>query len=188
MREIRKVDFKEFKKIYLHHLTADFPRMERRPLFSIRSLFKRGLYEAYVYEENGQLLGYAGLIYAADRQCTLLDYFAIVKEQRGTGLGSGFLTLLRSSIDAEGMIIESENPEDASTGTERDIRRRRIAFYQKNGAMGSETGWYAFGVNYCLLWLPGEHEPMPEELGKVILGIYEQGLMKRLARKYLSYN
>ncbi len=188
MREIRKVDFQEFKKIYKQHLIDDFPRMERRPLFSIRNLYKKELYAAYTYEENGQLLAYAGLIYTAGRRCALLDYFAVVKEWRSTGLGSEFITLLRSSIDVDGMIIESENPELADTAKEQEIRKRRIDFYRRNGALDSETNWYAFGVHYCLLWLPGEHAPMPPELGRLTLNIYEQTMKPWLARKCLNYS
>ncbi len=188
MRKIRRIDYQEFKKIYVRYMTVDFPKAERRPLFLIKRSFKKGFYEAYVYEENDQLLGYAGLIYMADKSYALLDYFAVMKEQRSTGVGSEFLTLLRDSISVNGLIIESENPDAADAEDEKAVRNRRIAFYQRNGAIDSGTEGHFFGVCFCLLWLPKDNAPMPSEVGEITLNIYKQTMRNWQARKYLSYN
>lgn len=151
---IKEIGIEEFSPLYKEHITRDFARNERRPLFAIERMMREGRYTCYVLEEDGSMLAYACLITAEDAGSTLLDYFAVMPGQRGGGIGGRFLDALREHCTADGIIIESEMPSHAADEADREIRTRRIAFYTRQGAEMSDYGWFAFGVDYNLLWLP----------------------------------
>jgi hypothetical protein len=83
-----------------------------------------------------------------------MDYFAVMPDLRCRGVGREFLAQLPNKWDKDGIIIECEMPDKAKSTEEYDIRKRRINFYIRNGAVLYPIGWRAFGVDYNLLWLP----------------------------------
>lgn len=100
------------------------------------------------------------------------EYLAVKKELRNRGLGGKFLQfVLRSlkEVGAFGFIFEVEDPDDDQT-TDRDIRRKRIEFYRRNGArivecassyvMPNLTGEGVLRMR--LMWIP-----FTEEVGEM---------------------
>lgn len=151
---IKQVSIEDFSPLYKEHITRDFARNERRPLFAIERMMREGRYACYVLDEGEGMLAYACLITAEGAGGTLLDYFAVMPGQRGGGIGGRFLEALRAHCTADGIVIESEMPSHASDAADAETRTRRIAFYTRHGAELSGYGWHAFGVDYNLLWLP----------------------------------
>ncbi|MDR1062083.1 MAG: hypothetical protein LBL83_12960 [Clostridiales bacterium] len=152
---LEKLDRKAFEDLYGSHIVRDFPVAERRPLHSIRSLYKKGNYAGIALKKDGALQAYAAFLHDASIGGVLLDYFAVERGLRGGGIGSGFLRRLRGLWDGKaGIIIESELPEQARAPGERATRDRRLAFYVRAGAALSPARWRAFGVDYNILWLP----------------------------------
>ena len=69
-----------------------------------------------------------------DRPYILLDYYAVLSGLRGTGIGSRFFPLLREELrDVCAILLEVESVESTEDENEKTLRRRRIAFYERNG-------------------------------------------------------
>lgn len=187
--EIREIAEGIFPDIYQTYIVNDFARDERRPLKAIQKLYKQHDYIAYGLYDGEELRAYACFIKKTGVSGVLLDYFAVVSGKRGGGIGSLFLTEVKKKWECGGIIIESEMPEMAADDADREIRERRIRFYQKNGAELSNIGWKTFGVDYNLLWLPINTCLADIDLAAQIQEIYGHALprfiMKRMTKVYL---
>jgi len=65
-----------------------------------------------------------------------MEYLAVDRHFRNYGVGSILLDFVRQELQAQpnaGIILEVEPPSTAK-GTERQLRVRRIRFYQRHGA------------------------------------------------------
>lgn len=144
-------------EIYNTYMKQDFPQSELKPLSHIlRSAeagfgFSLGIYKA------GELAGYAVFILCEETRCVLLDYFAILKNKRGGGLGhrafSLFETYFKENLPAvDGMYIESERISAAENEEQRQVRQRRIAFYLSCGCEMTAFRSVLFGVDYSVLY------------------------------------
>ncbi len=159
MREIVELTDSEFKPIYRQYLRKDFPFMECRPWFSIQRAFRQGCYTAYGYKEDTQLLAYASLMAGEGSPYRLLDYYAVLPDRRGQGIGSAFLTALTSAVSGmDGIFIEAENPAFARDTKEKQTRQRRLSFYQHGGARLTGVSTRLFRVEYTILYVPVEKE------------------------------
>jgi len=95
--------------------------------------------------ESGRLVGICMYSYYRDYRLAFLGYLATLPELRGNGLGAWLLkrTVGLLSADAEllgglpplGMCWEVERPLNTIDPFERNLRERRIQFYQRNGAI-----------------------------------------------------
>lgn len=61
---------------------------------------------------------------------------------------------MRVMEDFPGCYLECEDPDTADSPEEYTLRKRRIGFYQRNGAYLSRVRARLFGVTYRMLWLP----------------------------------
>ncbi len=156
---VRKLDRKEIGQVYQTYMEKDFPSDELKPLSHIvRSMdagygFSLGMYEGET------LLGYAVFILCEETRCALLDYFAILKDRRGGGLGhrafSLFEAYFRENLPGvDGIYIESERISAAENEKQRLTRERRIAFYLSCGCEMTAFRSVLFGVNYSVLYRP----------------------------------
>jgi hypothetical protein len=146
---------------------------------------------------SGRLNGICMYSYYRDYRLAFLGYLATPSELRGNGLGGWFLkrTVSLLSADAEllgglpplGMCWEVERPLDTIDPLERDLRERRIQFYQRNGAIllkdirltAPPLGEGLPPVDYYLMFLPvnPERAIVDQELKRAaiqaaILGAY----------------
>lgn len=188
---VQTVREQAFGALYRGHIRRDFARNERRPLFLIRRLHVRGMYDFLALRDdaNGELLAYAGLLHAPGVDSMLLDYLAVEPEYRDKGVGSHFMRELAAHCKAGGILIECETPALAKDAEEQATRRRRIAFYLKNGAVETGEKWHFFGVGYDLLWLPMVKQADEVDVTKDITALYSVGAphwMARLASRVLG--
>ena len=92
--------------------------------------------------------GFAGLmITVIYRDLVLLDYFAIVPEKRGHGIGTAALELLRERYPGKRIFLEIELPAD-DTDTD---KLRRKDFYLRAGLSCTGINVLLFGVPMELL-------------------------------------
>lgn len=141
--------------IYKNHIKEDFPRNERRPLFAMERLQKAGQYGCYGYYHANSLEAYACYILTQSASYALLDYFAVVPELRGRGIGSEFLRNLKDNVPVKyGVFIEAESPSSTRSEHEKNLRQRRIRFYLSNGAEMTSSKCLLFGVDYNILFMP----------------------------------
>lgn len=169
---IKKIPVEEYTQIYKNHIVRDFPRNERRPLFLVKRLYKKGLYSCYVSYHGEEIAAYACILRCKGLNSVLLDYYAVEPQMRGTGIGGGFLQELGKMLDCDGIVMECEMPCKAENEQEKTIRERRIRFYERNGAELSSYGWYAFKVDYNLLWMPINKELGDRNLGEEMCKFY----------------
>lgn len=147
MTEYRAVetgaDWRNISKLY----KKAFPLMERKPLWLMRSKYKRGKADAWMIEEDGCFVGFA--ITMNDGDLVMLDYFAVAEEARGKGHGSACLNWLQEKYKDYRFFLEIESVQVKASNMEQRLGRK--AFYERNGM--SEAGLYAkvFGVEFeCL--------------------------------------
>lgn len=156
--DIKVLTGEEILAIYTTHSIRHFPEDERKPVSSIQRMTMEGIYTGYglyLRKEPDKLLGYAFFTILPDKGCCLLDYFAIMEDYRSHGIGSLFLQYIRSSFqDIPGFLIESEDPDYTENPSEYSIRCKRLAFYEKNGAVFTGIRASVFGVPYRLLFFP----------------------------------
>ncbi len=200
---IKQLPLAEIKQLHKKYMVNDFPRNELRPYVTIQHLYFKQQYVVFGAYIGDELIAYSCFLLSQKSPVILLDYFAVVPQLRGTGLGSQFIQQLPQIVQTHyshinTIVIECENPTMAENKKEKEIRNRRIGFYQKNGAVMSQCGWYAFGVDYILLFLPVCDKQSDVHiiksdyttLGKAVYQLYLSGfslLSKPMTKKNLKY-
>lgn len=124
-----------------------FPRSERKPFSVIRKMHRKGVTDIWYFTRQGK---FAGIIITINgKNHILLDYLAVEPHQRGTGIGSEILRLMRSHYAGKGVFLEIESVwEECGNRTER-LRRRH--FYEKCGMTSMEVFVWLFGVKMELM-------------------------------------
>ena len=89
--DIRTLTIEEIRQTYKEHLRYDFPPDELKPLDRIEVSINEGKYLCIgAFGEDGKLVAYAFFVMTGDK--CLLDYYAVIPELRGKGIGSAFLS------------------------------------------------------------------------------------------------
>lgn len=185
---LRELSTEEFADIYNRYLIVDFPKDEVKPLERILTTMETGLCCAYGLFDGDLLKGYAVFILPKGLEYGLLDYLAIVKEYRGTGVGHTFFdligdTLVRKVPSLKGMFIESENIDFAQNDAERTIREKRISFYRQNHCEFTSLGSRLFGVTYSIMVYrfdrglsdaQGDRIPTIADLDKIYVAMFKE--------------
>ena len=175
MLQIRELTVEEIRDVYHDRMKQDFPSSERKPLSLILSLIKRGVYQGIGLYEGDDLIAYAFLTPAAAGGWMLVDYYAVRGDQRGQGYGSAFLRLIKERYRyAAGILVEAESVRSAQLPEERSMREKRIRFYRNNGMETADFYCFLFGVEYEILFLPGDgrENALPPKEG--LLEIYRK--------------
>lgn len=151
---LRALGEQEIKKIYNGRMQEDFAKGEIKPLERILTLHGQSRYFCYGLYEKDRFAGYCFLVVSKERDAVLLDYFAVAKEQRGEGIGSRCLTLLKEEIRRQSfgtLILEVENPRFGKDEAEKKLRRRRISFYMRNGMTLTPLRIFLYDVEYLVM-------------------------------------
>ena len=156
---IKKLDKAEIGHIYQTYMETDFPAAELKPLSHITRSMDAGYGFSLGICEGETLAGYAVFILCGETRCALLDYFAILEDRRGEGLGHRAFSLFESYFrenlpEVDGIYIESERISAAENEAQRRIRERRIAFYLSCGCEMTAFRSVLFGVDYSVLYRP----------------------------------
>lgn len=147
--QLRSLQEADVREIYHRHMAHDFPRAELKPLQRILSAMRDGTGAFVGCYEDEQLCGYAFLMRHKDS--LLLDYFAVLHELRGQGLGSHFMQALLESYGNDGLICEIDDPDFAPDEASRTVMLRRQRFYLRNGFRSTGVRVTTFGVHFLLL-------------------------------------
>ena len=131
-KELRDTTGELFDQAMQLYLEA-FPANERHPLAVIKSRIEAGDSKIYVGTLSGKVACMALMWYFKKINYVLLDYIAVGAEFRSLKIGSVFLEYLVKAGIANGrtMVFEVEHP---AFGDNPADRKRRVAFYIKNGA------------------------------------------------------
>ncbi len=115
----------ELKALY----KAVFPKEEQVPLWILFWRARKKFVEFIRFVEDGKLIGFTYTI--THDNLTYVFYLAVQNEMRSQGYGSRILRHIEARYPANRLSLEIENPEQAAENGEQ--RRRRLAFYLKNG-------------------------------------------------------
>ena len=153
---IKELTLQEIRNIYHGRMINDFPRNELKPLIAIERAIKKGIYRCFGLEDADELLAYAFFVYLPENgmEYYLLDYYAVDRGRRGTGIGSRFLKMLCENQlkDADCVILEVDDP--ACAAEDREIRERRLRFYLQNGMTDTGERANVFGADFMILRMP----------------------------------
>ena len=128
---LKKINLKQFKNLYRKHIVKDFPRAERTTLNKFKKRITRGQEVVYVYEEAGKEKAY--IIIANLDNYVLVSFLAVFKQYRGEGIGTKLLKEIEANFsNKKGILLEVENPEYSISQDEKEIRQRRIKFYERS--------------------------------------------------------
>lgn len=164
--DIRALTIEEVEMIYHKYLQFHFTEEERKPLKSIERMWEQNQYFAlgmFGKEEKG-LMGYAFFCSCGKSNMVLLDYFAMLEEQRGRGLGSLFMQYMQDTLKERfcGILIETEDVSFAEDEQEMEERNRRNDFYMQNGARRTGITSRIYDARYEVFVLPFEETDMLE--------------------------
>ncbi|MCD7841710.1 MAG: GNAT family N-acetyltransferase [Lachnospiraceae bacterium] len=168
-----------------------FPDNERKPFSLIERKTSMGEMEILLIREERKRIGFAIVAYA--EHLILLDYFAIDERWRDQGYGSMALELLEGLYSDRQMFLEIEQADEpvqipcAKGESEQadvplnDIRRRRKAFYLRNGMHETGIDVEMFGVKMELLsTLPGLDFEECESVYRSIYGALYRNVIRPL--------
>ena len=170
------MDRAELRALY-PTMRKDFPPAELKPLSKLEKLMRQGCYHGWFLMEGEARRGYAMVQVTPGCPYVLLDYLAMFAGRRGGGYGSKTLELLKEKYPA-GILAEAEDelpgPHEAE---ENAVRRRRIAFYQKNGFIPCPFENSVFGVRYLVhLWTLEPVEDPSRPAARALLAHYRHHL------------
>lgn len=169
--ELKLLDKQELTDLYEHEMVFDFPKAELKPLRAMLRLMDMGQYDPLlVTDDGGEPLGYAMIWLPRARNGALLEYLGVLRGKRNGGLGTQILSLLAerySQLFGEAEAPTSDDP------AENDLRRRRIAFYVRNGFRVLDYECALFGVHFnCLYRGPETDERKVESLHRSVYADY----------------
>jgi len=138
--------FRQWAEIYRLYQKA-FPASEKKPFSMIVKMHRKGASDVWRFTRDGK---FAGLIITINgEKHILLDYLAVDEKQRGTGIGTEILQLMRSHYAGKAVFLEIESVyEDCDN---KDQRLRRKHFYEKCGMTSMEVFVWLFGVKMELM-------------------------------------
>lgn len=193
MLHIKKLNLDEIREIYNAYMHEAFPPSELRPFASMEMLYNKNCYPCYgFYNETDSLCAYAYFSCTENGKYALLDYICCQKRPARHGHRQQDFPLLRTEMkDRDGLLLEVESVESAEAEEEANIRRRRIAFYERCGCEMTKTKSLLYGVDFNILVLPIA-QPVPEakvvlhELENIYHVMFDDELYKRVCHPFIA--
>lgn len=158
-------------EVYRKNFPEAFPPAELRPWRNILAMIRQGRYVCYGgYTDDGSVQCCAFFIRAGG--VYLMDYLMTVPQSRGGGWGSRFLKELLDGPFAQAVILgEVEAPDK---GPEDEIRRRRLAFYERNRFVQTCVKCCLYEVEYRIIAFHLPRELEGERLIDKLKAIYTE--------------
>lgn len=183
---VRRMETTELKGFY-KHIKRDFSPGEYAPYEVLRRQIAEGVQEALVFRQGAEDLGYAICAAGNSNGYVLISLLAVFQEYRGQGIGTAFINALHSMYTKkQAVIVEVEKPELAETEKERDSRRRRIEFYEREGYYlipGIDYSIWDVPMHLMALPLLASKEDINEGIGQIMYQIYLQLMGQRFMHK-----
>jgi ribosomal protein S18 acetylase RimI-like enzyme len=158
------IHFEKAIKIY----NESFPSNEKQPLSLIKKRITESTSILFVGILNEDVMCMALLWDFKELEFVLLDYMAVDKEYRNNKFGTMLFKYLTKKMNAYNkyMVIEVEN---YLFGNNKELRKKRINFYIKNGA---------YVLNEIPYILPSLDDTLPTEMLLMISPKYETEMIE----------
>ena len=169
--KLKLLDKQELTDLYQSEMVFDFPKAELKPLRAMLRLMDMGQYDPLlITDDEGSPLGYAMLWLPRARNGALLEYLGVLRGKRNGGLGTQVLPLL---AERYGQLFGEAEAPTSDDPAENDLRRRRIAFYERNGFRVLDYECALFGVHFnCLYRGPETDDRKVEALHRSVYADY----------------
>ena len=130
-------DFKLCRQVRQLYLEA-FPKEERVPWWLLRlNALRKGI-DLTAWVEGDRFCGFTASVTV--EKLHFLLFFAVAEECRGQGRGSEILSVLKNTYQTVVLNVEPLLPQAENLAQ----RRKRFAFYEKNGFF--DTGFYVWEI------------------------------------------
>ena len=143
-----RLSSQDIKRIYFEA----FPKNERMPFFLMVLMSKLWSTQFWGFYDGDTPCGFA--YFAVNRKLLFLMFLAVDESLRGEGYGSAILKEIRNRYPEKKLIVSIEPCEDTSPDIE--IRKRRKAFYERNGYSETDFQIKLSGVVQDVLIANGE--------------------------------
>lgn len=141
-----------FRAFYESDLKTAFPEEELKPCAVMEQLWDKGVYRPWCLFDGDKIIGCA-VVWQHEPGWVLFEYLCVTARERGGGLGSELIALLLQAERGSVVFGESEIPDFAPDPA---MARRRMGFYQRNGAKRAFYDVTLFGVPFhTLYWSDG---------------------------------
>ena len=124
-----------------------FPVEEQIPYEDLMVLMDRMPLDFTAYYDGGEFVGFT-IVYPR-KAFNWFWYFAVCDELRGKGWGQQILTMLIEEYKGCTNILDMESPDQVCGNSEQ--RKRRCAFYLRNGFRKTGVGKSFEGIDYTIL-------------------------------------
>ena len=151
-RKLKDLTDAQLKQAYYTVYREAFPPQELKPLSSMRRMTRDGVYRNLALFEGDEPVAFTNLWLDGDH--ILIDYLCVPAARRGGGLGAELLLRMRELYPPETVfIVETEAP--TGNPEEDPLINRRLAFYERCGAVPLDYETAIFGVHYkTVVWSP----------------------------------
>ncbi len=164
---------RQLKRLY----NEAFPKYERKPFVLMRLWQRIGKTEIQEIRGGDDFLGL--LITVPYKDLVLVDYFAVMPQLRGQGIGSRVLTLIRERYAGKRVFLEIESTRVQSDN--KKTRLRRKDFYLRNGLRECGVAVRIFSSELEILTF--DRDVFFDEyvgLYKSLLGVLAKGKIERV--------
>jgi ribosomal protein S18 acetylase RimI-like enzyme len=162
--DINDIHFANAINIY----NESFPSNEKQPISLIKKRITDSKSNLFVGLLNEDVICMALLWDFKELEFVLLDYMAVAKEYRNNNFGTLLFKFLTNNVNKckKYMIIEVEN---YLFGNNKDLRKKRINFYIRNGA---------YVLNEIPYMLPSLNNTVPTEMILMISPKYQKNMIE----------
>ena len=175
--EFVKIDnnFKDKEKLYSLNDEA-FPKEERIPSEKLIGVLKECSCDGWAFYED-EFVGFAIILPHNECKECYLSYFAIDKKFRGQGKRSKALQKLQEVYSDYQIALDMERIDEVDAENF-EQRKKRVAFYERNGFKRAKCGISFFGINLEIMCNKGEFRK--SEFEKVLTKIKIKGFEPKL--------
>lgn len=187
---IRDMDTAEFRGIF-KRIREDFEEGEYAPYDVLKAQLQGGIQEGLILQQDGQDIAYAVCAAGHKNDYVLISLLAVYKGCRNHGVGSAFVEEIKKRYQSKnGIIVEVEKPEEALDDLSKQVRMKRMSFYERAGFFQIPNIAYSiWDVPMHLMAFPGKRPAMGinQEIGRVMREIYLQLMGEHYIHK-LKFN
>ncbi len=174
METIRKIQLNELKDIY-EHIVRDFAEGEYPPYNKLYEHLEMNIQTGWILVKDGKDVAYSICAEGADGY-VLISLFAVLKGNRGEGIGTLFLEKLKQIYsDSKGIIVEIEKAEEALHEEETRVRERRLEFYNRAGfslVPGIQYAIWDVPMHLMVCPFKTDLDTINKNIGEIIYEIY----------------
>lgn len=167
--KLQKAEYNDIEMIEEIYNEA-FPKRERKPFSVILGHNESGAGSILKITLDGALVGFFFTYFYCD--FTMVDYFAVHKGHRNSGVGEIAIALLREEYAGKRIFLEIEDPDGS------EMAKRRLGFYKRCGFLQAGTYVNLFGVDMELLTL-GDFSVSFEEYFELYISMLGESRAKR---------